>query len=64
MIASKYKTNHFELELNPEDILHQIEEPFKFMDHPSTDGISTFFTSKLAHEKGFKMALSICISND
>ena len=58
IISKKYKTNHFELELNSNDILHQIEEPFKFMDHPSTDGISTFFTSKLAHEKGFKMALS------
>ena len=58
LVVEKYKTNHFELELNSNDILHQIEEPFKFMDHPSTDGISTFFTSKLAHEKGFKMALS------
>jgi asparagine synthase (glutamine-hydrolysing) len=58
MMASKYKTNHFELELHPEDILHQIEEPFKFMDHPSIDGINTFFISKQVHEKGFKMALS------
>ncbi|MEK9620029.1 MAG: asparagine synthase (glutamine-hydrolyzing) [Flavobacteriales bacterium] len=58
MMASKYKTNHFELELHPEDILHQIEEPFKFMDHPSVDGINTFFISKQVHEKGFKMALS------
>ena len=58
MMASKYKTNHFELELRPEDILHQIEEPFKFMDHPSVDGINTFFISKQVHEKGFKMALS------
>ena len=58
LVVEKYKTNHFELELNSNDILHQIEEPFKFMDHPSTDGISTFFTSKLAHEKGFKIALS------
>ena len=58
MMASKYKTNHFELELHPEDILHQIEEPFKFMDHPSVDGINTFFISKKVHEKGFKMALS------
>ena len=58
MMASKYKTNHFELELNPEDILHQIEEPFKFMDHPSVDGINTFFISKQVHQKGFKMALS------
>ena len=58
MMASKYKTNHFELELNPDDILHQIEEPFKFMDHPSVDGINTFFISKQVHQKGFKMALS------
>ena len=58
MMASKYKTNHFELELTPDDILHQIEEPFKFMDHPSVDGINTFFISKQVHQKGFKMALS------
>ena len=47
IISKKYKTNHFELELNSDDILHQIEEPFKFMDHPSIERISTFFTSKL-----------------
>ena len=58
LVVEKYKTNHFELELNSDDILHQIEEPFKFMDHPSIERISTFFTSKLAHEKGFKMVLS------
>ncbi len=58
LVAEKYKTNHFELELSSDDILHQIEELFKFMDHPSIEGISTFFTSKLAHEKGFKMVLS------
>ena len=58
LVAKKYKTNHFELELNSDDILHQIEEPFNFMDHPSIEGISIFFTSKLVHEKGFKMALS------
>tara|TARA_B110001450_G_scaffold134513_1_gene126315 strand:+ start:4490 stop:6361 length:1872 start_codon:yes stop_codon:yes gene_type:complete len=58
MIASKYKTNHFDLELNPEDILHQIEEPFKFMDHPSVDGINTYFISKVVKNKGYKMAIS------
>ena len=58
MMASKYKTNHFELELYPEDILHQIEEPFKFMDHPSVDGINTFFISKQVHKNGYKMAIS------
>ena len=58
MMASNYKTNHFELELNPEDILHQIEEPFKFMDHPSADGINTYFISKQVQNKGYKMAIS------
>ena len=58
LVVEKYKTNHFELELNSDDILHQIEEPFKFMDHPSIERISTFFTSKLVYEKGFKIALS------
>ena len=57
-MANKYKTNHFELQLNSDDILDQIEEPFKFMDHPSIKGVSTFFTSKLLHQKGFKMVLS------
>ena len=28
------------------------------MDHPSVDGINTFFISKAVHGKGFKMALS------
>ena len=28
LVAKKYKTNHFELEINSDDILHQIEEPF------------------------------------
>ena len=58
MIASKYKTNHFELELNPEDILHQIEEPFQFMDHPTVDGINTYFISKAVKNKGYKMTIS------
>ena len=58
IMASNYKTNHFELELTPEDILHQIEEPFKFMDHPSVDGINTYFISKQVHKKGYKMAIS------
>ena len=41
-----------------DELLNQIEEPFKFMDHPSVDGINTFFISKAVHGKGFKMALS------
>jgi len=58
LVAKRYKTNHFELEINSDDLLHQIEEPFNFMDYPSIEGISTFFTSKLVNNEGFKMALS------
>ena len=57
-ISSQYKTAHNEIEIHPDELLNQIEEPFKFMDHPSVDGINTYFISKAVHEKGFKMALS------
>lgn len=40
LVAKRYKTNHFELEINSDDLLHQIEEPFNFMDYPSIEGIS------------------------
>ena len=57
-ISSQYKTAHNEIEIHPDELLNQIEEPFKFMDHPSVDGINTYFISKAVHRKGFKMALS------
>ena len=57
-ISSQYKTAHNEIEIHPDELLNQIEEPFKFMDHPSVDGINTYFISKAVHDKGFKMALS------
>ena len=34
------------------------------MDHPSVDGINTFFISKQVHEKVFKMALSGACSDE
>ncbi len=58
IIANKFQTNHHEIELASQDILHQIEEPFKYMENPSVDGINTFFISKSVHKKGFKMAIS------
>ena len=58
VISNMYKTNHNEIEIHPDDLLNQIEEPFKFMDHPSVDGINTYFISKAVHKNGFKMALS------
>jgi len=58
IISKQYKTIHNEIEIHPDELLNQIEEPFKLMDHPSIDGINTYFISKAVHEKGFKMAIS------
>ena len=58
IVANKFQTNHQEIELAADDLLHQIEEPFKLMDHPSVDGFNTYFISKAVHEKGYKMAIS------
>ena len=58
VISNKYKTNHNEIEIHPDQLLNEIEEPFKLMDHPSVDGINTYFISKAVHEKGYRMAIS------
>ena len=50
IISNMCKTNHHEIEIHPDDLLNQIEEPFKFMDHPSVDGINTYFISKAVHK--------------
>jgi len=58
IIASKYKTNHTELSIDPVDVLNRIEEPFSGMDHPTIDGINTYFIADAVSKQGFKMALS------
>ena len=58
LVADKYNTNHTEIEIHPDDLLHNIEAPFLAMDHPTIDGINTYFISKAVKEKGFKMAIS------
>ena len=58
IITEKFKTNHSEIEILPDELLHNIEEPFKFMDHPSVDGINTYLIAKAVSDKGFKMAIS------
>ena len=58
LISKKYKTNHNEITLSPDDLLNNIEAPFFEMDHPTIDGINTFFISKAVSEQGYKMAIS------
>lgn len=58
LIASKYKTNHFELRLLPQDLLDLLPQAIGAMDHPSGDGINTYVISNAAKQAGVKMALS------
>lgn len=58
LIANKYETNHNEINIHPDDLLNNIEAPFLNMDHPTIDGINTYFISKAVSEKGYKMAIS------
>ena len=57
-VAKMYNTNHNEIKILPDEIFNNIELPFYAMDHPTIDGINTFFISKAVSEKGFKMAIS------
>lgn len=57
-VANKYKTNHTEINLTPNDLLNDIETAINFMDSPSADGINTFVVSKHTRKHGVKMAIS------
>lgn len=57
-VADLYKTNHHEIELGVDEFKELIPTAFKFMDHPSGDGLNTFVVSKKTKEVGIKMALS------
>lgn len=58
LIAQKYKTEHHEIRLTPENFLEQIPDALKAMDHPSGDGPNTYIVSKATKEAGITMALS------
>jgi asparagine synthase (glutamine-hydrolysing) len=58
LIASKYQTNHHEIELSVNDFRELIPEALSFMDHPSGDGPNTYVVSKKTRAAGVKMALS------
>ncbi|MBK8846659.1 MAG: asparagine synthase (glutamine-hydrolyzing) [Bacteroidetes bacterium] len=58
IIAKKYKTDHHELRLRPEDFLHEIPRALKALDHPSGDGPNSYTVSKITRANGITMALS------
>lgn len=58
MVSQKYKTNHTELLLKPEDLLNNLDGFIKSMDTPSADGINTYMVSKMVAETGIKVVLT------
>lgn len=58
MVSQKYKTNHTELLLKPEDLLKNLDGFIKSMDTPSADGINTYMVSKMVAETGIKVVLT------
>jgi len=58
LIAKKWRTNHHELLLTPNDFLEDIPNALEALDHPSGDGPNTYMVSKKTKEAGITMALS------
>ena len=58
LVAKQFNTRHHEILLRPSDFLEVINEGLASTDHPSGDGLNTYFLSKKIREAGFKVALS------
>ena len=58
LVADKYKTQHTELLLDPQEIIRILPDYIRKTDHPTLDGINTFIVSKLVAQTGIKVALS------
>src|SRR5690606_9130760 len=58
MLADKFKTEHHEINLKPQNLLDELESALYFMDHPTADGINSYVVSKATKEAGITVALS------
>lgn len=58
LIAEKFKTEHHEIKLTPNDFKNELNDALKAMDHPSGDGPNTYVVSKATKNVGITMALS------
>jgi asparagine synthase (glutamine-hydrolysing) len=58
IVSEKFKTEHHEIKLSPQDFLQQLPEALQAMDHPSGDGPNTYIVSKVTKQAGITMALS------
>ena len=57
-IAELYATNHKEIKVDPNALLHNIEDYIKKMDHPTVDGLNSYIISKAVSYENIKVAIS------
>ena len=58
LVAKKFKTEHTEITLKPDDFLDSLPNALAAMDHPSGDGPNTWVVSREVKKAGVTMALS------
>jgi len=58
LIAQKFGTDHNEVLLDQETLLHQLPEAIAALDQPSMDGTNTYVVSKAVKDAGITVALS------
>ena len=58
LIAKKFKTDHTNILITPENFLEEVSPAIEAIDHPSADGVNTYVVSKYTRAAGIKMALS------
>jgi asparagine synthase (glutamine-hydrolysing) len=57
-IAKKFGTVHTEIQIKPDEFVHDIPKAIAAMDHPSGDGPNTWVVSGAVKKAGISMALS------
>jgi len=57
-IASKFHTDHHEINVSQDDVLTAIPDALGAMDLPTMDGVNTYFVSRETRRAGVKVALS------
>ncbi len=58
IIAKKFKTDHHEFRLDPDEFLKELPIALSALDHPSGDGPNSYIVSRITREAGITMALS------
>ncbi|NNF01739.1 MAG: asparagine synthase (glutamine-hydrolyzing) [Bacteroidia bacterium] len=58
IIAKRFKTDHHEIRLTPNDFLKNLPNALSALDHPSGDGPNSYTVSQVTRENGLTVALS------